>query len=163
VLAVAERHGRFVRLVLVPAQNVFDAIAATIVRLQASDIFVGESTTLPADAQARLLGEAWGRAGAPPMHVGLVIFRHSGRVDTFHLGAHAPELKPADLDLLHHIWLDAVKGVGAYVHHHDVVRAALNTMAEQLNGPDRDRALQAIRNVARPAEELVAVLRARDY
>jgi magnesium transporter len=163
VLAVAERHGRFVQLVLVPAQNIFEAIVATIVRLQASDIYVGESTTLPADAQARLLGEAWERVGAPAMHVGLLIFRHSGRVDSFHLGAHAPELKPADIDLLHHIWLDAVKGVGPNVHHHDVVRAALNTMAEQLSGPDRDRALQAIRTVARPAEELVAVLRARDY
>jgi magnesium transporter len=163
VLAVAERHGRSVRLVVVPARNVPDAIVATVIRLEASDVYVGESTTLPADAQARLLGEAWERAGAPPMHVGLTIYRHSGRVDTFHLGAHAPEMRPADLDLIHHLWLDAVSGIGPHVHHHDVVRAALNTMAEQLKGPDRDQALQAIRNVAKPAEELAAVLRSRDY
>jgi magnesium transporter len=36
-------------------------------------------------------------------------------------------------------------------------------MAEQLNGPQRDETLQAIRAVARPADELAAVLRARDY
>jgi magnesium transporter len=163
VLAVAERHGRVVRLLIVPAKDVFDAIVSTVIRLQANEVYVGESTTLPAEAQARLLGEAWERADAPPIHVGLTIFRHSGRVDTFHLGAHAPEMRPADLDLIHHLWLDAVKTVGPHVHHHDIVRAALTTMAEQINGPDRDQALQAIRNVAKPAEELVAVLRSRDY
>ena len=163
VLAVAERHGRVVRLLIVPAKDVFDAIVSSVIRLQATDVYVGESTTLPAEAQARLLGEAWERAGAPPIHVGLTIYRHSGRVDMFHLGAHAPEMRPADLDLIHHLWLDAVKGVGPHVHHHDIVRAALTTMAEQMSGPDRDQALQAIRNVAKPAEELVAILRSRDY
>ena len=36
-------------------------------------------------------------------------------------------------------------------------------MEQQLNGPQRDEALAAIRDVARLAEELAAVLRARDY
>ncbi|NUR54394.1 MAG: magnesium transporter [Acidobacteria bacterium] len=36
-------------------------------------------------------------------------------------------------------------------------------MAEQLSGPDRDEALEAIRRVAKPADELAAVLRTRDY
>ena len=36
-------------------------------------------------------------------------------------------------------------------------------MEQQLTGPDRDDALAAIREVARPAEELAAMLRARDY
>ena len=49
------------------------------------------------------------------------------------------------------------------MHHHDVVRAALTQMEQQLTGPERDEALAAIREVARPAEELAAVLRARDY
>ena len=63
VVAVAERHGRPVRLLIVPAHNVFDAIVATILRLRSSDVYVGESSTLSADEQARLLGEAWERAG----------------------------------------------------------------------------------------------------
>ena len=163
VLAVAERHGRVVHLLIVPAKDVFDAIVSTVIRLQANEVYVGESTSLPAESQARLLGEAWERADAPPIHVGLTIFRHSGRIDTYHLGAHAPEMRPADLDLIHHLWLDAVKAVGPHVHHHDIVRAALTTMSEQMSGPERDQALQAIRNVAKPAEELVAVLRSRDY
>ena len=60
--ALAERHGRPVRLLVVPAHDVFDAIVATILRLRSSDVHVGESSTLSADEQARLLGEAWEKA-----------------------------------------------------------------------------------------------------
>ena len=163
VLALAERHARSVRLVIVPARNVFDAVVSTVIRLQASDVYVGESSTIAADTQARLLGEAWERADAPHMHVRLAVYRRSGRIDAYHLGPHAPELSTRDFDLIHRIWLDAVKGVGSNLHHHDIVRAALTKMAEQLNGPQREEALQAIRSVARPAEELAQVLRSRDY
>jgi Mg/Co/Ni transporter MgtE len=65
--------------------------------------------------------------------------------------------------LIHRLWLDAVKTVGPHVHHHDVVRAALKQMEQQLTGPDRETAITAIRDVAQPAEELAAVLRTRDY
>ena len=134
------------------------------IRLRSSDVYVGESSTLSADDQARLLGEAWERADKPePLDVRLVIHHRSGRADTYHLGAHPPSLTPGDLDLIHRVWLDAVKAVGPHVHHHDVVRAALTQMEQQLNGPQRDDALAAIRETARPADELAAVLRARDY
>ena len=162
-IALAERYSRPVRLVIVPARNVFDAVMATVIRLQATDVYVGESATISADAQARLLGEAWERAGTPDLQVRLAIFHRSGRSDIYHLGPHAPELSARDLDLIHRIWLDAARSVGPHLHHHDIVRAALTTMAEQLNGPQRDEALQAIRAVARPADELAAVLRARDF
>jgi magnesium transporter len=49
------------------------------------------------------------------------------------------------------------------VHHHDVVRAALTQMEQQLNGPHRDEALAAIREQARPADELAAAVHARDF
>ena len=117
-----------------------------ILRLRSSDVYVGESSTLSADEQARLLGEAWERADKPePLDVRLVIYHRSGRTDTYHLGAHPPSLTPGDLDLIHRLWLDAVKTVGPHVHHHDVVRAALTQMEQQLNGPQRDEALAAIR------------------
>jgi hypothetical protein len=164
VVAVAERHGRPVRLLIVPGHDVVDAIVATVLRLRSSDVYVGESSTLSAADQARLLGDAWERAAKPaPLDVRLVIAHRSGRADTYHLGAHPPTLTTRDLDLIHRVWLDAVKAVGPHVHHHDVVRAALTKMEEQLSGPERDQALATIRGVARPAEELAAVLRARDY
>ena len=152
------------RLLIVPARNVVDAIVGTVIRLRSSDVYVGESATLSAADQARLLGEAWERADKPEaLDVRLVIYHRSGRADTYHLGAHPPSLTSGDLDLIHRLWLDAVKTVGPHVHHHDVVRAALTQMEQQLTGPQRDEALAAIREVARPAEELAAVLRARDY
>jgi magnesium transporter len=164
VVALAERIGRPVRLLIVPARNVPDAIVGTVVRLRSSDVYVGESSTLSAEDQARLLGEAWERADKPePLDVRLVIYHRSGRAVTYHLGAHPPSLSSGDLDLIHRLWLDAVKTVGPHVHHHDVVRAALTQMEQQLSGPERDEALATIRDVARPAEELAAVLRARDY
>ncbi len=164
VVALAERHGRSVRLLIVPARNVFDAVVATVLRLRSSDVYVGESSTLSAEEQSRLLGEAWERAAKPePVDVRLVIYHRSGRADTYHLGAHPPSLTPGDLDLIHRVWLDAVKAVGPHVHHHDVVRAALTHMEEQLNGPQREEALANIRHVARPADEIAAVVRARDY
>jgi magnesium transporter len=164
VVALAERVGRPVRLLIVPTRSVVDAIVGSVVRLRASDVFVGESSTLSATDQARLLGEAWERADKPEaLDVRLVIYHRSGRSDSYHLGAHPPSLTSGDLDLIHRLWLDAVKAVGPHVHHGDVVRAALKQMEQRLTGPERDDAIAAIREVARPAEELAQVLRARDY
>ncbi len=164
VVALAERAGRPVRLLIVPARNVVDAIVDTIVRLRSSDVYVGESATLSAADQARLLGEAWERADkSEALDVRLVIYHRSGRAETYHLGAHPPSLTSDDVDLIHRLWLDAIKTVGPHVHHHDVVRAALKQMEQQLTGPERDDALAAIREVAQPAEELAGVLRTRDY
>ena len=159
VVALAERYHRPVHLLIVPAQSVFDAVVATITRLRSSELYVGESSLLSADDQARLLGDAWERAEKPEgLDVRLVIHHHSGRDDAYHIGAHPPALTPGDLDLIHRVWLDAVKAVGPHVHHHDVVRAALTQMEQQLSGPQRDDALGTIRQVARPADELAAAV-----
>lgn len=164
VVALTERLRRPVQLLVVPGHDVFEAIAATAIRLRSSEIYVGESTSLSADDQGRLLGEAWERADKPEdLQVRLVIHHHSGRTDAYHLGAHPPSLTPHDLDLIHRLWLDAVKSVGPHVHHHDIVRSALNQMEQQLSGPQRDEAVAAIRHVARPADELAAVVRNRDF
>ena len=164
IVTLTERYGRPVRFLIAPAHNVFDGIVAVAIRLQSSEIYVGESSTLPAPEQGRLLGEAWERADKPKnQHLRLVIHRDSGRTDAYHLGAHPPSLTPNDLDLIHRVWLDAVKAVGPHVHHHDVVRAALTQMEQQLSGSQRDEALGVIRSVARPADELAAAVHARDY
>ena len=89
VVALAERIGRPVRLLIVPARDVLDAIVGTVIRLRSSDVYVGESVTLSAADQARLLGEAWERTDKPETHdVRLVICHRSGRTETYHLGAH---------------------------------------------------------------------------
>src|SRR5262249_11455702 len=159
---LAERTGHVIHLLIVPAVNVFDAIAEAVVRLRSSEVYVGESETLSADDQARLLGEAWERIPeAHPLEVRMGIRHSSGRTAIYHLGVHAPALSGDDLQLIHTLWLDLVKTVGPHVHHHDVVRAALTHMHEQLHeeGPARDAAVDLVRRIARPADELAAVVR----
>ena len=148
VVALTERHRRSVRLLIVPAHDVFDAIASTVVRLRSSEVYVGESASLSADDQGRLLGEAWEHLEkTEDLQVRLVIYHHSGRTAAYHIGAHPPSLTATDLDLIHRLWRDASKAIGPHVHHHDIVRAALIQMQEQLSGPQRDDALAAIRQV----------------
>jgi magnesium transporter len=164
VTAVAERHGRAVRLLIAPGINVFDAVAETAIRLQSAEIHVGESEVLAARDQARLLGDAWERAaGQKPQDVRFFIHHPSGRTAVYHLGPHAPTLGPEDLGHIHRIWLDVASAVGPHVHHRDVVRTALKLMEQQLNGPGREEALAAVRETARPADELAAMIRKRDF
>lgn len=164
VVGLAERYGRPVRLLIVPASNVFDAVAQTVVRLRSSEVYTGESETLSADDQALLLGEAWERVSkTEPFDVRLLIYHSSGRTALYHLGAHAPDLSTDDLNRIHSLWLDAVKAIGPHVHHHDVVRAALTHMEQELHGPNREAALDLVRQVAKPADELAAVVHQRDF
>jgi magnesium transporter len=163
---LAERQGREIWLLIVPGTNVFDAVAETAARLRSSDVLVGESETLTAHDQARLLGEAWERTSKPEaLDVRLHIHHSSGGTAVYQLGAHSPALTNDDLHLIHVIWLDAMKAIGPHVHHRDVVRAALTHMQEQLDqeGPGRDSALDMIRRMAHPADELAAVVHERDF
>jgi hypothetical protein len=72
---LAERQGRAVRLLIVPAGNVFDAVAGTAARLRSSDIHVGESETLTAqrgvgeDPQARTARRQPGHPSQQRRHV----------------------------------------------------------------------------------------------
>src|SRR6185436_15529580 len=117
VVALAERHGRAVRLLIAPGVDVSDTVAATALRLQSSEIHVGESATLPAQEQARLLGQAWEHAAGPkPLGVRLVIHHRTGTTASYQLGAHAPALDAVDLDLIHTLWLDVSTALGPHVH-----------------------------------------------
>ena len=132
VVAVAERHGKPVKLLVVPSSNVFDAVAQSAVRLGSAEIVVGESAKFEATEQARLLGKAWDRVpGSAGLRARLVAFRLSGDVQIFPLGPHAPMLTADDIDLIHKLWLKAVGEVGLDVHHRDVVRMALEELRRE--------------------------------
>ena len=150
VVAIAERHGRGVKLLVLPATNIFDAVAQTAVRLSAAEIVVGLSANLSAGGQAHLMGAAWDRT---PHDRDLVteFVVHSGedRVERFTLGAHAPSLTHEDVERIHRLWVDAVKAVGPSVHHRDIVVAALDSLEEELHSR-RDRAVERVRRRLRP-------------
>jgi amino acid transporter len=148
VVAVAERHGRTVKLLVVPSSNVFDAVAQTAVRLRTAEIVVGESAKMSAADQAHLVGEAWDRtAKDPSLAARLVVRSAAGEMRTFSLGAHAPNLTVDDVEHIHRLWLDAVNHVGPGVHHRDIVAAAVAAYRDEMQR-DRPRALARLRGRA---------------
>ncbi len=132
VVAVAERHGKPVKLLVVPSSNVLDAVAQTAVRLASAEIAVGESAKFSGTEQARLLGQAWDRVpGSDKLRTRLVAYRLNGEVQVFPLGPHAPLLTPDDIDLIHGLWLRGVSEVGPDLHHRDIVRIALEELKRE--------------------------------
>ncbi len=155
VVAVAERHGRAVKLLVVPGTNVFDALVRTAVQLEASEIVLGGSAKMSADAQALQVGEAWDRV---PHDRGLVtqltVYEPDGQTKRFALGAHAPTLAPQDIEQIHLLWVEAVKTVGPQVHHRDVVAAALGSLKDELGGDRHDLAVARLRRQAEQAAQV---------
>jgi hypothetical protein len=146
VVALAERHGRPVRLLIVPGGNVFDAIVQTAVQLKSPEIALGESAKMSASEQVRLLGEAWERTSRDPhLQIRAVVYRTDGRRDVFHLGAHAPDLSPDDVELVHRLWLECVRASNPQVHHRDVVAVALRDFEARLEGSERESLLARMR------------------
>jgi amino acid transporter len=147
VTAVAEKAGKHVDLLVVAGTNVYDAIAQTAAHLDSADIWAGRSSVMTPDEQARRIGEAWERVPRRPRRqVTIHVADSSGTVDDFTLGAHAPTLADADVDLIHNLWLDLTKRGGIDgLHHREIVTMALTRLAEELKGPARDAALDRLR------------------
>jgi len=146
VVAIAERHGRKVILLVAPGTNVFDALAQSAIQLKSSLIVVGESEVMTPERQAILLGEAWDRTPHDPdLATRFVVLCKDKRVKRYSLGAHLPDLSSSDIERIHHLWVDAVKDIGPDLHHRDVVAAALSTLEEQLSGDHRQEAVDRLR------------------
>jgi len=146
VVAIAERHGRKVILLVAPGTNVFDALAQSAIQLKSSLIVVGESEVMTPERQAILLGEAWDRTPHDPdLATRFVVLCKDKRIKRYSLGAHLPDLSSTDIERIHHLWVDAVKDIGPDLHHRDVVAAALSTLEEQLSGDHRQEAVDRLR------------------
>jgi amino acid transporter len=145
VVAIAERHGRGVKLLVLPATNIFDAVAQTAVTLKASEIVVGISAVISAAEQAHQMGQAWDRAPHDrELTTQFVIHFPDGHAEKFALGAHPPNLLPEDVERIHAIWIEAVKAVGPNVHHRDVVAAALDSLEGEMHS-NRSKAIDRFR------------------
>ncbi|MEI6669933.1 MAG: APC family permease [Acidobacteriota bacterium] len=145
VVAVAEREGRPVKLLVVPSTNSGDAIIETAARLQSTEIVVGESGKFNAAQFAQLLGDSWDRVDKDKnFRARLVVCKRDRSIETFQLGPHAPPLTPEDVELIHTLWVDAVARYGLDVHHRDVVHTALEDLAGDMSSQARERALGLI-------------------
>ncbi|MGH9759367.1 MAG: APC family permease, partial [Blastocatellia bacterium] len=134
VVAIAEKHGKPVELLVVPSNDVFDAVVQTAVKLDSAEIVSGPSAKMSVQDQARYLGRAWERLSETPRRqVTFTILDTESKESHVLLGAHAPNLTKDDIDLIHRIWIQVSKIPSRRrVHHRDVVRVALNRLERDL-------------------------------
>jgi hypothetical protein len=144
-VAVAEKEGKPVSLLVVPASDVFEAIVLTAVRLDSSSIVCGLSNKLTTDEQARLTGEAWEKLPEPRPRLMVEIHSPNGSVREYMLGPHAPRLRPQDLELIHKVWLEVTtdpRFVGT--HHYHIVALAMEELERELQTGQRSELLNKL-------------------
>ena len=134
VVALAEKAGKPVDLVVVPATSAFDAVAQTALQLDSAEIVAGLSSKMTAQEQARQLGRSWEALGERPRRqVCFRVLAPDNSEEVVYLGAHAPNLTEEDVALIHKIWLQVSNVPGRRrVHHRDVVRVALNRLERDM-------------------------------
>ena len=147
VVAVAEKEGRPVSLLVVPGTNVFDAIMATAQRLESSRVVCGISAKLTADEQGKLTGDAWERLPEPKPRLTLEVVEPSGQRWEFFLGPHTPRMRDEDVQLMHRMWLEVTSDREfAGLHHYDIVALALKELERELHEhPTREQILDHLR------------------
>jgi len=146
VVTLAEKEGKSVELLVVPALDPFDAMVQTAARLRASRLVVGVSARMASEELAQRIGLAWEKLPLPRHPFSLEV-TDTDRPSIFvNLGPHPPRLWPEDVDRLHNIWLRLTEreGIGAKLHHRDVVGVALRRIEEELDGAQRGEILRAV-------------------
>jgi amino acid transporter len=145
-VAIAEKAGKKISLLVVPARDPWSAIVLTANALQSSAVVVGLSSRMTSQEQAFELGRAWEAAPEPKRQFVLQVVRPDLTVDTFRIGPHAPTMKSEDVHLVHRLWLNITKEMGMdKVHHSDVVTLALTRFARDYAGRDRADILRELR------------------
>src|ERR1700688_2706327 len=144
-VAVAEKEGKQISLLVVPATDVFEAIMVTAQRLDSIRVVCGLSNKLTSDEQAKLNGDAWERLPEPRPRLTLEVCAPDGTIREFSLGPHAPRMRPQDVELMHKLWLNITcdpKFAGA--HHYHVVALALEELQRELGTDQRAELLQKL-------------------
>ena len=142
-VAVAEKEGKPISLLVVPGADVFDAIMVTAQRLDSTRIVCGLSNKLSSDEQAKLTGDAWERLPEPRPRVTMEVYAPDGAFRDYPLGPHTPRLRREDVELMHKLWLDLTadpKFAGA--HHYHVVALALEELQRELHSDQRAEILE---------------------
>jgi amino acid transporter len=149
-VAAAEKEGRPVSLLVVPANDVFEAIVVTAQRLDSSRVVCGLSNKLTADEQAKLTGDAWEKLPDPKPRLTVEVYSTDGKVREYSLGPHTPRLRSQDIDLMHKVWLEVTADPRfAGLHHYHVVALALEQLEHELNTDQRAALLAKLQDEMR--------------
>ncbi|HZS06914.1 MAG TPA: APC family permease [Blastocatellia bacterium] len=147
-VAVAEKLGKKIKLLVVPATDAFQATVQTAIELQCSTLVAGVSTKMSADAQAKRIGDVWESIQDEDKRklrvLKLIYFDGTERV--YELGAHRPNITPEDVELTHRLWLDLAKENPA-LHHNQVVSVALRRLAKDMTSSERAEIISQLKNL----------------
>ncbi len=133
-LSIAEKRGKTIRLAVVAANEIWDAILSAATSLQSSTIVLGHSPKESTEEQARHIGDAWEKLPDPKPQFNLEIHLANGDKTYKVLGPHAPNLTGNEVNLLHRLWLRFSEAAAPLeLHHHDVVHFALEEVMKELD------------------------------
>ncbi len=151
VVEMAEKAGKPVELLVVPAVNPFDALAQAANNLRASRLVTGVSARMESDELARRIGLAWEALPEPRHPFSLEVISPDRPSIYVNLGPHPPRLWPEDVDLLHDLWLKLSQSedLGSKLHHRDVVGVALRRLQKDLDANGRDGVIAEVRKELR--------------
>ncbi|MBZ5604813.1 MAG: APC family permease [Acidobacteriia bacterium] len=146
VVEMAEKAGKPVELLVVPAVNPFDALAQAANNLRASRLVTGVSARMESDELARRIGLAWEAQPEPRHPFSLEVISPDRPSIYVNLGPHPPRLWPEDVDLLHDLWLklSQSEALGSKLHHRDVVGVALRRLQKDLSDDGRETVIAEV-------------------
>ncbi len=143
-VSIAESFGKKVSLLVVPAADIFTALAQSASSLEVESVVSGSSSSLTAEEQAFYMGQAWEALPQPKRQFNYCIVGEDGVVKVFYIGPHAPSLSPEDVQLVHRLWLNMRRDPSMQdLHHSDIITFALTRLAGQYA---RDKA-EILRNL----------------
>src|SRR5215813_14011711 len=162
-VSVAESYGKTISLLVVPARDVWSAIAQTANAIESSAVVSGLSSKMTGEEQAFRLGQAWEAMPETKRQFVFQVVRPDYTVETYRIGPHTPTMKTEDVHLVHKIWLDIKKFPGTEdIHHSDIVTLALTRLSRDYN-LDKDDVLKNLKKgVRRPALKSSAFVREPD-
>jgi amino acid transporter len=131
-VSVAESFGKKVSLLVVPAGDVFAALAQSANSLEVDSVVSGLSSSMTAEDQAFHMGQAWEALPEPKRQFNFYVIGPEGSAKVFFIGPHAPALSPEDVQLVHRLWLNMRRDpIAGDLHHSDIITYALTRLASQ--------------------------------
>src|SRR6266851_1065296 len=131
-VSVAESFGKHISLLVVPAGDLFAALVQTANSLDAAAVVSGLSSKLTAEEQAYHVGQAWEALPEPKRQFTFYVIKPDGEALSFHIGPHAPTIRPDEIQLVHRLWLNLRRAPEMHdLHHSDIVTYALTRMATE--------------------------------
>jgi hypothetical protein len=131
-VSVAESFGKKVSLIVVPAGDVFAALAQGANSLEVESVVSGTSSSMTPEDQAFHMGQAWEALPEPKRQFNYYVVPANGEVKVFYIGPHAPTLSPDDVQLVHRLWLNMRRDPAVQdLHHSDIITYALTRLAGQ--------------------------------